>query len=402
MQLIIVGLLAVGALVSVLGLVAGSRTRSSNSEASARPTQAPLIPIATLVARVLEQKTPPSLFLTATSGTRARPTLNPAYFVRNADQAIRVAAIRLNGHEGGMSYARVDRVEYVETTAGQAFALLSPPVAANLAAYKLQPDAPVWAFVAHGAFRTAAYSDRLNPTPGAKRADLPLMWAVVIKDAYRWDLGDPTSRDVDLATLGTPIEIPLADWDKLDGSLETPPTPAPTGGCCTLALDLDPATPGIQASLATKDAQDVSIDIVLGDNVGNVSAFDVKLIYDDTKLTSLGNGKGGLDGNPDFNDIALGSGWDCSLSGSPSADTDPETGEGHGVALLSCFATGAGAPVTSPTTIATLHLHAAAAVSTGITLSDVHLSHDDGTEIGSCNPVLQVELTCTAATLTAG
>jgi hypothetical protein len=155
----------------------------------------------------------------------------------------------------------------------------------------------------------------------------------------------------------------------------------------------------VQAARVVGGAQDVNIDVVLGDNVGNVSAFDIKILYDDTKLTPGAAGSGGLDGNPDFNDAALGTGWNCGQAGSPSPDVDAATGALHGVAFLSCYATGAGATVASATAIATLRLHAAAATDTGIELSEVHITHSDATELGSCNPIVLVEMTCAGGVL---
>ncbi|MDP9237879.1 MAG: hypothetical protein M3P30_10890 [Chloroflexota bacterium] len=177
----------------------------------------------------------------------------------------------------------------------------------------------------------------------------------------------------------------------------TPPVSGVT--CCSLQLDLDPTTPGVQSSLAIKDAQDIDIDIVLGDNVGNFSAFNFTLIYDDTLLTPAGENGGGLKGNPDFNEAALGTAWSCSSGGSPSPDVDPAKGTGHGAALLSCYALAGGTSVTTPTVIGTLRLHAAAPVAASVELADVSFAHDDFAEIGSCNPVVTTEMTCAGGSL---
>jgi hypothetical protein len=173
------------------------------------------------------------------------------------------------------------------------------------------------------------------------------------------------------------------------------------GAGATLQLDLDPNTPGVQPSLAVSGAQDISIDVVLDGNVGNVSAFNFTLVYDDTLLTPAGENGGGLKGNPGFNDAALGTAWDCSGGASPSPDIDPAKGAGHGAALLSCYALAGGTSPTTPAVIATLRLRAAAPGSASIALAGVSFAHGDGTEIGSCNPAVTVEMTCAGGALVA-
>jgi hypothetical protein len=161
---------------------------------------------------------------------------------------------------------------------------------------------------------------------------------------------------------------------------------AVTSSCCSLQLDMDPGTTGVQASRRVAGPQDdISIDIVLGDNVGNLSAFNFSLVYDDTHLTPVAAASGGLNGNPDFNEIALSDTWNCGLGGSPSPDTDAATGPGHGVAFLSCFTTAQGAAISTATVIATLRLHAAASGTSSITIDDADFSRYDGTSIGTCD-----------------
>jgi hypothetical protein len=156
-------------------------------------------------------------------------------------------------------------------------------------------------------------------------------------------------------------------------------------GCCSIQLDMDPATPGVQASRTVSGPEDINVDVVLGNNVGTVGAFNMIVLYDDTILTPGLAGGGGLNGNPDFNEAALGGTWNCGLGGSPSSDVDGATGPLHGAAFLSCFNAAGGASVTSPTVVATLRLHSSAPVTTNITFGDVHFSHDDTTDIGSCD-----------------
>jgi hypothetical protein len=164
---------------------------------------------------------------------------------------------------------------------------------------------------------------------------------------------------------------------------------------------MDPATPGVQASRSVNGPQNINIDIVLGDNVGSLGALDVSLVYDDTRLTPAGMGSGGLDGNPDFNDGALGVAWNCGLGGSPSPDIDEATGPDHGVALLSCFTTAQGATVGSATAVATLRLHVAASGTSDITIGSAHFSHNDATDIGTCDAGGGGTMTCAGGSLTA-
>ena len=184
----------------------GGEERSPSLEAARNPTQPALVPISTLVARVLAEKTPPAELQTAVARPPQSVTGGPELYANSLDDAIRLAAVHLTG----LSVARVDSVQYVETTAGRALGLFQPSLARNLAAYQLTADAPAWAFVATGAFRPAV-SDRVPPAPDTADT-LPVLWIVVPKGAYDLVLGDPTSRTYDLKTLGTPVNVPLATW----------------------------------------------------------------------------------------------------------------------------------------------------------------------------------------------
>lgn len=153
--------------------------------------------------------------------------------------------------------------------------------------------------------------------------------------------------------------------------------------CCSLHLDMDPATPGVQSSLTVSGPQDISVDIVLGDTVKSLGSFNFSLIYDDTRLHPAGLNQGGLDGNPDFSD-GLGLYWNCGQPPSPSPDSDPVPGPGHGLAYLSCIATLGGYDLEPATKIATLRLHVTASGTSTITIGDAHFAHWDATDIGTC------------------
>jgi len=166
--------------------------------------------------------------------------------------------------------------------------------------------------------------------------------------------------------------------------------------CCSLQLDMDPATPGVQPAISVSGPQDISVDVVLGNNIGPLAAFNFKLIYDDTRLSPAGALP-----DPAVNIAALGSGYACGLpatSGQP--DIDPATGAGHGVALLSCFNT-QGVTLSAPTVLATLRLHVNASGQSTVTLADAGAGNDQGAELGSCEPVYAREMTCVGGSVTA-
>jgi hypothetical protein len=169
--------------------------------------------------------------------------------------------------------------------------------------------------------------------------------------------------------------------------------------CCSLHLDMDPTTPGVQSLLNVNGPQDISVDIVLGDTVRDLSALNFSLIYDDTRLTPAGVNNGGLDGNPDFGD-GLGIYWNCGLGGS-SPDIDAATGPGHGVAFLSCYTTATGNDIDPATVIGTLHLHVAASGTSAITIGDASFAHYDLTNIGTCDPGGGGTMTCLGGSVTA-
>jgi hypothetical protein len=188
---------------------------------------------------------------------------------------------------------------------------------------------------------------------------------------------------------------------RADGKVNVIALQPVSGQCCSLQLDMDPATPGVQSSFSVTGPQDISVDIVLGDNAGNLSGFDLSLFYDDTRLMPVAAASGGLNGNPDFNEIALSDTWNCGQGGSPSPDIDSMTGPGHGVALLSCFTTAQGATISTPTMIATLQLHVAASGTSTVTIGHAHFVRNDLTDIGACYADVSSTMTCVGGSVTA-
>lgn len=204
-QLIVAGVLGVVVAVGAVTLAVFYATNSgpANSSAAKPPPVPPLIPINTLVARVLAQKTPPPVFLTAMSKPPRLPS-RPAPSLTTAD-AIRLAAGDLNGQTSAMAYARVDSVSYVQTTAQQALMLLDPARQSELPA-----DSSVWAFVAYGAFTPRLYN---SSAASAAPPVIHSAWAIVVQDSHAV-LYEVSGQQYDLTRLGTPVQIPLSQWPK--------------------------------------------------------------------------------------------------------------------------------------------------------------------------------------------
>ena len=188
--------------------------------------------------------------------------------------------------------------------------------------------------------------------------------------------------------------------DVAAGSVTELATANGPAGCCSLALDADLGIAGVQPVGGFALNSTASIGVILGESVGDLGAFNFKLIYDDTRLAPVAGGGSSIEGNPDFNQQALGAQWTCSLpAGSATADIDPATGPGHGVAFLSCFTTSAAPVINNGVIVATLTLKVLVAGETGITIAEANFAHADSVEIGSCAPVTTTEMTCAGATI---
>ena len=208
----VVGILLVGGAIAFVVLSAAGNGGPPNSSAAKLPPVPTLIPLNTLTARVLAQKTPPPIFQTVlaqmTADARSpRPvTRMPALYSNTATDAIRLAANEMNGNAGDLLYANATSVSYVATTLGRALALFDPTRSLGSPA-----NTPVWAFVAYGGFRPRNYGCESGfascPTPPLFSS----MWAVVVKGSYDEVLSGVPGKN--LSTLGSPvINIPLAQW----------------------------------------------------------------------------------------------------------------------------------------------------------------------------------------------
>ncbi|HYM13986.1 MAG TPA: hypothetical protein VEZ14_00305, partial [Dehalococcoidia bacterium] len=218
-QIVIGGIALVvvaAAAVVTIALNSGATKRSSNAEAQANPTLPPIVPIGTLVANILSQKTPPATLLTAISQPPPAVTHVPEGYANTINDAIRLIGPLFAGEAGSVSSVRIDHVNYVETTAGQAFTLFAPSYLARLSSYNLTSSTPVWAFVVRGAFHQAAEeAGRIVPPAGAVTV-FPEMWGIVPEGSYRFTLGSISSQNPDLTTLGTPVEVMPGQDSEID------------------------------------------------------------------------------------------------------------------------------------------------------------------------------------------
>lgn len=169
--------------------------------------------------------------------------------------------------------------------------------------------------------------------------------------------------------------------------------------CCSVQLDVDPGARVSSKSGARAD-DEVQVEVLASAGIGEVSSFSFEIVYDDTAF-SAATGTGGLAGNPDFNETALGSGWTCELpEGSGTPDIDPLTGPGHGVAMLACYTTGVPPQFNDPTVLATLRLNLVGGRDGGeIALRSVVMGRSDGFEAGSCDPAAELTLVCIGASV---
>jgi hypothetical protein len=194
---------------------------------------------------------------------------------------------------------------------------------------------------------------------------------------------------------GNRVRIVSAKGEEFEYDASTDTFSTLTTPCCTLQLDLNSKTAGVQPSVVLGSPGDVSIDVVFGNTASSLASFNFKLVYDDTRMAPVDSGASELDGNPDLNDAVLGKGWSCSLpAGSGTPDIDPEKGPGRGVAFLSCYTTGATVNITGSTVVATLRMHVTASGTTSVDITEATFARPDGTELGSCNPVVVTEMTC--------
>lgn len=177
------------------------------------------------------------------------------------------------------------------------------------------------------------------------------------------------------------------------GLVETAIASYRESSCCTFQIDLS-AEEGIQDRVQVGAPESRIVELVLSGPSADLAALQFRLVYDDTALRPA-PGAGGADGNPDLNEAGLGTGWNCSLpAGSGAPDIDSATGPGHGVALLVCYKTDAYVAPPDPVTIATFTFNVIAPGTHTIEISEAAIAGPAAAPVGSCNPVLDIEMTC--------
>jgi len=197
-----------------------------------------------------------------------------------------------------------------------------------------------------------------------------------------------------------------AIWDIQGFALTREGEEPPPVQAGQLAIDVAPFTPGIQTSGAVSISTSFSVDIVLVDPPTLLGVFEFSLLYDDNviRATELPDtpGSDSLDDNPDANQAALGGGWDCSIFdlAYPTGDKKPETGPQAGEAKISCWSMTGPYQFASTGAIASVNFVPVSPGSTWLDLANVVLGGHDGAEMGSCNPISSVEMTCGSASIT--
>lgn len=193
--------------------------------------------------------------------------------------------------------------------------------------------------------------------------------------------------------------------------LPTPePCPAGVPGCAlTLALDCNPDTVTVEpiCQRPRVPGERMSVGIVLANNGAEfapVSGFALEVVNDHRALLTPVE-IGGLDplnSNPDFGDLP--GNWRCDPP-VPVADTG-DGGPTRSVSFLSCFMTNPGddlslAPGESVVLGTVLYETASDPVAAnnqaGFSFSDAVIGGPSGEVLGSCNPVIEVEMVCLPA-----
>jgi hypothetical protein len=196
------------------------------------------------------------------------------------------------------------------------------------------------------------------------------------------------------------------------------PTPEPS---VTLALDADITNgsgPCTQiddvASMAVGDTRQVGVCLLNPGGTVGIAAFGFRIAYNDRivvapEVTNVGTG---LDDNPDANAGAttftsppypnpLGGGWDCSASIGvyPVGDTDGTPQDGDGTAYSGGCSSPPGPNTLVQGPLAVVTFNALSPGTSALTLFQATVTNDLPAEIGSCNPLVEIPMTCPDATI---
>jgi len=148
-----------------------------------------------------------------------------------------------------------------------------------------------------------------------------------------------------------------------------------------------------------------NVAVCVEDPTAALGSFSFEVVYDDSVILApeVANSGTALDDNPNANQAALGTGWDCSGFGLayPTGDTDPAGGAGHGRAKINCLSLSG--PWTFATTgsIALVNFNTQGIQNTtSLALENTVLGDGPGNEIGSCNPSVSVAMPCVGGSIT--
>jgi hypothetical protein len=195
----------------------------------------------------------------------------------------------------------------------------------------------------------------------------------------------------------------------------TPATRAQSGA--SLALDADAsngsgACSPVDSSADYAEGEEFQVAVCLT-NSGEVplAAFQFRVTYDDRIVIApeVADGGEGLDDNPDANAGAttfsspdLGGGWDCSggVGAYPEGDDDGER-NGIGVAWSGgCGSIAPGGKSFTQGPLVVIRFRAEGGGETRLTPTQVSVTADDLTEVGSCDPGIDAPMDCEGATIT--
>ena len=184
----------------------------------------------------------------------------------------------------------------------------------------------------------------------------------------------------------------------------------------TLQLDLDITNGGgpceiidsTRAQPASTSFQ-AAVCLTSNPNAVAVAAFGYKILYDDTivvapEVADVGTA---LDDNPDANagvttytsptyPNTLGTGWDCSggVGAFPKGNTNPSPGDGNGAAFSGGCSSAAGPNTLLTGVLGVVTFNVLTTAPATLTLSAASVTDDNLAEIGSCNPSVDVPMTC--------
>jgi hypothetical protein len=217
-------------------------------------------------------------------------------------------------------------------------------------------------------------------------------------------VGPPQPTFTPLPTQVTPTPIPTATPSNLPAGLYLDLDVANGSGPC----DIIDATATIVVG-GTDLAAVCQINAVA--QYPPIVAFNYALIYDDLIVTvpEVADVGPGLDDNPDTNSGAttfglttLGPLWECSagVGAYPKGDANPATGPGAGRAFSGACSSLAGPrPLGISGVLSMVTFSGASVGSTSMVISAASLTDNGLAQVGSCNPLQDILMTCVGGTI---